>query len=289
MYGFKRTTALLAAICLIFTLTGCKKTAIDNSQASSVSSDASKSLPSSSSVSPSVSASPKAVPSSTASDGSITGKDYKNSKGEKIMSFEITVDKVKKADNAQSNAADTINQQITDMAKIDQSTADQLAKQAEADKTSNAAMMPYFDSKEYTVVFNNSKFVSFTVASSVFSGGAHSLDTVTAVNFNGETGTKMTLDDVFSVDSNVYLSKIYSEVEKQIEVEKASKSEEDFLYYSNYSEALRNTQFEDKWYFTDKGLCVIYNPYEIASYVAGVKQFVIPYESLKNIMKITVV
>ena len=39
------------------------------------------------------------------------------------------------------------------------------------------------------------------------------------------------------------------------------------------------------FYISDKGLVFLYNPYEIKPYVAGTTELIIPFSSLKNIVK----
>ncbi|MFK7807642.1 MAG: RsiV family protein [Saprospiraceae bacterium] len=105
-----------------------------------------------------------------------------------------------------------------------------------------------------------------------YTGGAHPNHYTTLANYNLKTGDEILLEDI-----------ITDEKKFKIIVEKA------FYGYMNQKEESFQKEdfFWDKPFYlpanfalTEKGIKFIYNPYEIAAYVFGSMEFIVPYADL---------
>lgn len=107
--------------------------------------------------------------------------------------------------------------------------------------------------------------------------------------FNLDTGEKMTLDDVFNVGSKEYLKLIYGKVSDSInkEIKGMVRSRYDMFddaYSADGQKAVKSFDPND-FYLTDAALVVNYPKYILASGSAGTFQFMIPYDSIKDVLK----
>ena len=246
--------------------------------------------PASSSVSENIS-SPTDAPISSSSTGSSDTivedyKDYRSAAGKVIMTSTISYERLV-SDAVPSLAADTINTAIATLAANLRNAADLRGAEAINDHKENASLAAYYEVQEIVLAHVCEKSVSYTLRSTIYSGGMHSQDSDTTLNFDAQTGLQLTLDDVFDVTPDIYLPRLHAEILRIIDGEKLTAEPAEFLYYENYSEVLSANFFTDKWYLTDDTLYLIYQPYEIAPYTAGVITFAVPYSAIADILENT--
>jgi len=112
-----------------------------------------------------------------------------------------------------------------------------------------------------------------------FTGGAHPNSFKSLHIFDGKTGEEKEMK-TFVADSAALLRKAEIAFRK-VEKLKTDVNLEEEGYF------LKNNQFflPANYIFTRKGVLFYYNPYEIAPYVKGAIEFVIPYEELGGIVK----
>ncbi len=119
---------------------------------------------------------------------------------------------------------------------------------------------------------------TLSTASSGYSGGAHGYHGMHFNNYDIQTGTKLTLDDLFVADYNQTLHAIAQEHYKTSMGLKTQQPLTD------------DNWFEDRFILagefaiTANGLYFFYNSYEIKPYAAGNTEFMLPYSKLKNII-----
>ncbi|MEO1260493.1 MAG: DUF3298 and DUF4163 domain-containing protein [Bacteroidota bacterium] len=124
-----------------------------------------------------------------------------------------------------------------------------------------------------TVLLQNEKYLTLRMDAFSFTGGAHPNSTAAIATFNLETGKKLAPIDLVND-----LEKLYAAAEKQFRVVKKSAFDHGF-------------DFDESWPFvlpknvglTTEGLFFCYVPYEVAPYVMGFTEFVIPYEQLEKL------
>jgi hypothetical protein len=114
---------------------------------------------------------------------------------------------------------------------------------------------------------------------SELSGGAHPNSDLRFLNWNTKTDKLITLNDIFI---NGYKSKLTKIAEKIFRKEKALSETGSLGYYSfeNSTFALNNNFF-----IAPKGIGYFYNNNEIAPYSDGVTELLIPYQSIKNLLR----
>lgn len=204
-------------------------------------------------------------------------QEYTNSEGKVIMTSRISVETL--LDSAAPGAS-VINAQLATAAANARAAANELSLQAEAD---DATETPYYMDVEYIAAYVGKSLVCYLCTEETFSGGVTSQTTQTSLCFDSTTGAAVTSpDEVFSVDPAVYLPRIWAEVIGQIESSRASLGDA-FPYYENYGDAVRAAQLNGRWYVSDDGLVVFFNPYDIAPHAAGVREFCIPFANIADI------
>ena len=122
-------------------------------------------------------------------------------------------------------------------------------------------------------IYNDNGFLVLDVGSYGYFGGAHGIQGSTVLCYDMKEKKEMNLNDVISIDS-VTLQKI---VEKNFRINsglKPNQSLKEFLFENKLPA-------NDNFYFTNKGLGFVYQPYEVAAYVYGIIYVFIPYTDLK--------
>jgi len=139
--------------------------------------------------------------------------------------------------------------------------------------------LPYTYDARYSVALCSDTVISvvFTVEKNL--GDEHEAVSVYCVNYSLSNGKELSLSDIFSCGSGVFLPEIHSYVETRISADPSQ-------YYSDYAGLIELMDYSDKWYFSPNGFVIVYEPYEIASYSAGVVSFTIPCSELSDILAI---
>ncbi len=131
----------------------------------------------------------------------------------------------------------------------------------------------YANELNANALYNDHHYLVMNIGSYTYTGGAHGLEGRTAVCYDMKEKKEMQLSDVISIDS-VSLQKL---VEKHFREQSGLKT----------GQLLTEILFENKlpandnFYFTNKGLGFIYQPYEVAAYAVGIIYVFIPYTHLK--------
>lgn len=106
-------------------------------------------------------------------------------------------------------------------------------------------------------------------------GAAHPLSTASQRHFNLLSKRPLRADDIFQ-------GKDWEEMLTRL-AEKALKKQLGDNYSVDKSEALKALVIQpDHWVFDKKGLTLTFNPYEVAPYVAGAPEVMIPWSSLTS-------
>lgn len=115
-----------------------------------------------------------------------------------------------------------------------------------------------------TIVYNKGNFIVSKELDYIYSGGAHGNYTVNFKTYDIEAKKLTEYSDIFGFDYNeILISLLLKEAKnRNLKIFK-----ENFFVTNNV-------------YFTDKGICFVYNPYEIASFADGVISLFLPYEKI---------
>jgi hypothetical protein len=134
----------------------------------------------------------------------------------------------------------------------------------------------YYLNLKNEVVFNKNNFVSFTVESENYEGGAHGSHNICGYVIDLSTG-KLLDEDTFA--GNNYKKNLSSVmIQKVAEANGVETAEQlENIGYINIDELAPNGNFT----LDDKGITYYFNEYEIASYSVGITKVFIAYDELK--------
>ena len=126
----------------------------------------------------------------------------------------------------------------------------------------------YAMDKTVSVTRSDDHAVSFVEMNYSYAGGVHPNTYYAAFNFDAETGKKLSLSDVVS-DKNAFIDEV---------IQKVTSKYPDEIFQGE--DGLRESLSEDTltWSLGYDGITVIFSPYEIASYAAGMLNVTVPYE-----------
>ena len=135
-----------------------------------------------------------------------------------------------------------------------------------------------------TVTRLDAAVFSMTTYYSSYTGGAHPNNTQAAFNFNVEDGTRLSLGEILLPEGQLVL--------KSMILGRLQTKANDFGLFDEY-ESIVEERFQpsalatqvDYWYFSDTGLVIFFNPYDILPYAAGVVKIEFSYEDLSEFLK----
>ena len=127
------------------------------------------------------------------------------------------------------------------------------------------------------VSYFDNQYLSFLVDGYDFLGGAHGMPVKLGYTFDVNTGNKLHLKDLVNVSEEEVKDTGLKYFKRLM---KRSGGED--LYWENATDTIHERlgySFDD-FYLTDKGLCLYFAPYELASYAEGYQMVIVPYEEL---------
>ncbi|MCK8479143.1 DUF3298 and DUF4163 domain-containing protein [Flavihalobacter algicola] len=128
------------------------------------------------------------------------------------------------------------------------------------------------------VTYRSPEIICIAINSYLDTGGAHGNTNVRFFNFNPQTGTVLNMKDLISNQEG--LSKIIErELLKNIKNGTENQPTEDVFFGKDF-------QLPESIGFSDEGLIVLYNPYEIAAYAQGIIEFTIPFTEVNSFLNV---
>ncbi|MCB0382309.1 MAG: DUF3298 and DUF4163 domain-containing protein [Psychroserpens sp.] len=127
------------------------------------------------------------------------------------------------------------------------------------------------------VTYSSPEVISIAINSYLDTGGAHGNSNVKFFNFNPQTGKLYSKTQIIS-----NIDKLSNVIKNHLNQHMKSNSDEpmeDYFFGKDF-------QLPETLGYSDEGLIVLYNPYEIASYAQGIIQFTIPYEDVDSFLNI---
>ncbi|NRA91375.1 MAG: DUF3298 and DUF4163 domain-containing protein [Psychroserpens sp.] len=178
----------------------------------------------------------------------------------------------------------TLNNYIVSQCNLSEDSAGQLSledalvqfeNEFEAFKTKfpdSAQQWEFFVDGEIT--FSSEHLICIALNTYLDTGGAHGNTNITFFNFNPETGEQFSLSELID-DSNSFSSLVEQELMKHLSAKDKGNTAEDYFFGKDF-------QLPESIGFSDEGVIILYNPYEIASYSQGIIEFTIPYEMIDS-------
>ena len=128
------------------------------------------------------------------------------------------------------------------------------------------------------ISYQSAEVICMTLSSYTDTGGAHGNGQISFLNFNSQTGDLLKQKDIIKdVDGFKTLAETYFKNETKSRSD--DESIEDYFFGKGF-------QLPANIGFSDEGLVLLYNTYEIASYAQGVTEFTIPYSEAKPFLKV---
>lgn len=168
------------------------------------------------------------------------------------------------------------------MNRIDKtaSGANQICEAAKANYNGEENWNPYLSKVMYRVERIDSGVLSLLGTNVSYTGGNHPNFSNSAATFDLAKGTALSFPDIvsaeFSAPQMIQLITDALSGEENLYDDYAKTVEANF---SNGLESIKN------WYFSVKGLCFYFAPYEIAPYAAGTVVAEVPYEKLIGVIR----
>ncbi|WP_299520700.1 DUF3298 and DUF4163 domain-containing protein [Winogradskyella sp.] len=126
--------------------------------------------------------------------------------------------------------------------------------------------------------FQSVALISIAINTYEFKGGAHGSDRIIFLNLNAETGDILSQNDIIK-DPDDFKELAETYFKKSLENTNNKMKMEDFFFGKPF-------QLPENIGYSDDGLVLLYNIYEIASYNQGYTEFVIPFEEAEPYLKL---
>ncbi len=130
------------------------------------------------------------------------------------------------------------------------------------------------------VGYTSEKIINIVIESYTFTGGAHGYSGTNSLLFDATTGKIIPIENLFN-DSAKFSEYAESKFRKQFELSDSDNINATGLMFEDDKFSLPQNII-----YTDKGLILYYNIYEIASYADGKKEVFIPYSELSPFLAI---
>lgn len=128
------------------------------------------------------------------------------------------------------------------------------------------------------VAYESPEVLCVRLKSYVDTGGAHGNGGITYLNFNPETGALLEQNDIIS-NPTEFTTIAKKAFKNQTKPKDDDETIEDFFFGEDF-------QLPSNIGFTDDGLMLVYNNYEIASYAQGITEILLPYNDIRDLLKV---
>jgi len=154
-------------------------------------------------------------------------------------------------------------------------TISQMAKEdklALEEMNSARHFFQYSAFSRHEVKYNKDGILSLVQTFYTYTGGAHGMTLLDAVNLDLVNQKELTLADILP-ELERQKAVILAEINRQIAIDPSQ-------YFMDYLPV--DYLNEDNFYLTEEGLVIFYQLYEIAPYASGIQEFVIPWNLLES-------
>ena len=136
----------------------------------------------------------------------------------------------------------------------------------------------------YSFQYATNDLISLEFIESAYSrGAAHGNYLTEVLNYDVKNGKKLALADLFNPKSK-YLSVISDYCIK--ELKNRAKNQDSMIFADQLSSnAGPHADNYRAWSITKKGLWITFDPYQVAAYAAGPQYVLVPYSTLKDVIK----
>jgi len=190
------------------------------------------------------------------------------------QSFDLTLE--------DPHIAESIVIDLLNLTDFENAAVQSILSEAKAAYTKQTDWVPYGFSTLYTPKRFDTNILSLYGTQRIQSGALHSSSAAISVTYDLISGRRLTLNDIlkqsYSADT---LSQLISESLQTLA--------QQGMLYSDYAyvitELFTTNKPSDSWFFSQKGLCFYFAPYEIAPYSAGTVIAEVPYSALTGLLR----
>ena len=125
-------------------------------------------------------------------------------------------------------------------------------------------------------------YMAYTLCTDMYTGGPHGTRDITYLNFEKSTGKYVQKEDVFNLSKDSVLLDL---ILKKIMSDRGVKTRKQLHEISSIT-VVGDLYVENNFLLEEMGITFVYNTYEIASYADGTIFVFLPYEDMKDVLKI---
>lgn len=129
------------------------------------------------------------------------------------------------------------------------------------------------------VEHRSEQIINIKIEHTTYTGGAHGYHGFSSLLFDPKTGKTIEKEELFN-DKTAFMAFAEKEFRKKYQISEKSPINATGLMFEE-----EKFQLPLNIFYTDRGLLLYYNSYEVASYADGPKEIVFPYESVKSYLK----
>ncbi len=187
--------------------------------------------------------------------------------------FKYSTSRATLTEGCDKNSVEKINRALNELYDGIQSQIDSTGEYAKQLSDESGAPLPFEYGFDTQIMRGDANILSVAVDTYSYTGGLHGARSRAALNFDPKTGERLYFSDLgkdadalsdFVLDYITQLAKGYSGYET--------------VTLSMLPDLIENEQ----WYFTETGLMIYADEYQVASYAAGRMGFLVPYEELSG-------
>jgi hypothetical protein len=141
-------------------------------------------------------------------------------------------------------------------------------------------MMPWEATIKSSVPYKTDSIINIKLTSYMFTGGAHGYGAERSLLFDAQTGKSLKYADIFT-DIKGFTAYAEKKFRETVKIPAGKNINSTGFLFENDKFALPQNIF-----FTDKGLVLYYNSYEIASYADQQKEVLLPYSDIEKYLKV---
>ena len=200
-------------------------------------------------------------------------------------SVDVNIQKAEGSHSISAGINTTIENHIANMLLFSEEPVDHISIKEAAQKFNEEAVRFKNDFEESNVVFEaqfdselsyqSSDIISIAITGYLNTGGAHGNTNITIFNFDAQTGNVLDFDTLIT-DEESFTDLAQSYFEKEVHADE-NKEFSDYFFGEEY-------HLPANIGYSDKGIVLVYNQYEVASYATGITQYTIPYSELTDIL-----
>lgn len=129
------------------------------------------------------------------------------------------------------------------------------------------------------VVYESPEILCISIQTYTDTGGAHGNGKTTYLNFNPSTGAVLEQKDLIN-NAEQFKKVAEKAFKEQTKPRDNDETMEDFFFGEDF-------QLPSNIGFTENGLVLLYNNYEIASYAQGITEIILPYQEIRGLLKVS--